>query len=439
MEEFDLDKRIFKGLEGLDMLKFAIINLVSCNGTKSISFSEVSCDYEVLRDKTDRRTCFFPFQLIFNYGVSFLESLEKASSDDIKNMEPHMKKAVLRLNAFYKSIEYNQTCLKKVFDMKLKGEEMAATETDISITLAEHLLGKLAPGESYKIDNKAREKKSCRCGCKVTPVFDGTGIGHEQVWHGFIDIVFSSHLGIHSMANAVLDIEENISKKRRVDEQDAWLNTCESQNRRNPECWPGSRGVNCAEDCAKGFYGRLCKKMCECYPCDKVNGCQNIIPWLNTCESQNPVNPGTCSNVSNGEPLVCCPNYRIVGTSCEECWPGFRGVNCAEDCAKGFYGRLCREKCLCDPCDKVKGCQNITLFCILCLSVFCIFRLSASATSNVLTEKDVQNDKDLSEKLPHSLSQKTSSVDEAVSNNTDSDAHCNDVCQRKDCFPDMPK
>ncbi|XP_052692894.1 uncharacterized protein LOC128171201 isoform X1 [Crassostrea angulata] len=224
MEEFDLDKRIFKGLEGLDMLKFAIINLVSCNGTKSISFSEVSCDYEVLRDKTDRRTCFFPFQLIFNYGVSFLESLEKASSDDIKNMEPHMKKAVLRLNAFYKSIEYNQTCLKKVFDMKLKGEEMAATETDISITLAEHLLGKLAPGESYKIDNKAREKKSCRCGCKVTPVFDGTGIGHEQVWHGFIDIVFSSHLGIHSMANAVLDIEENISKKRRVDEQDETKN-----------------------------------------------------------------------------------------------------------------------------------------------------------------------------------------------------------------------
>ncbi|XP_052679433.1 uncharacterized protein LOC128160186 isoform X1 [Crassostrea angulata] len=223
MEEFDLDKRIFKGLKdnpGLDMLRFAVIKLESCNGTKSISFSEVTCEYEVLRNKTNRRPCVFPFTLIFNEGVSFLESLEKGSSDDIKNMEPHMKEAVLRLNAFYKSIEYNETCLKKVFDMKVKGEEMAATETDISITLAEHLLGKLAPGESYKIDNKARGKKSCRCGCKVTPVFDGTGIGHEQVWHGFIDIVFSSHLGLHSMANTVLDIEENISKKRRVDEQD---------------------------------------------------------------------------------------------------------------------------------------------------------------------------------------------------------------------------
>lgn len=93
------------------------------------------------------------------------------------------------------------------------------------------------------------------------------------------------------------------------------------------------------------------------------------------------------------EPLECCPNYRIVGTSCvgnsyknylnkshyinyvadkcyvyiyitsipsQECWPGSRGVNCAEDCEQGFYGRFCREKCLCDPCDKVKGCKNIT-------------------------------------------------------------------------------
>jgi hypothetical protein len=103
MEEFD--KRIFEGLTalGLNKLQFAIIKLKSCNGTESISFSEVSCGYEVLRDKTKRRPCFFPFTLIFNDGVSFLETMEKASSDDIKNMEPHMKEAFLRLNAFYKA------------------------------------------------------------------------------------------------------------------------------------------------------------------------------------------------------------------------------------------------------------------------------------------------------------------------------------------------
>lgn len=70
-------------------------------------------------------------------------------------------------------------------------------------------------------------------------------------------------------------------------------------------------------------------------------------------------NPGICSNVSDGEPFECCPNYRLIGTSCKECFAGSRGVNCAEDCAKGFYGRLCREECSCDPCDKVYGCQNV--------------------------------------------------------------------------------
>lgn len=45
---------------------------------------------------------------------------------------------------------------------------------------------------------------------------------------------------------------------------------------------------------------------------------------------------------------------------CTECWPGTRGVQCAEDCAPGFFGRLCREECACDPCDRIKGCLDIT-------------------------------------------------------------------------------
>ncbi|XP_011445641.3 scavenger receptor class F member 1-like [Magallana gigas] len=92
--------------------------------------------------------------------------------------------------------------------------------------------------------------------------------------------------------------------------------------------------------------------------------CPNYRVVGNSCEAMKSVeasqNPGICSNLSNREPLECCPNYRIVGTSCEECWPGSRGVHCAEDCAPGFYGRLCREECACDPCDKVKGCLDIT-------------------------------------------------------------------------------
>lgn len=42
------------------------------------------------------------------------------------------------------------------------------------------------------------------------------------------------------------------------------------------ECLPGSRGVDCKEGCAQGFFGRLCRKECSCDPCDIVYGCQNV-------------------------------------------------------------------------------------------------------------------------------------------------------------------
>ncbi|XP_065924025.1 uncharacterized protein [Magallana gigas] len=105
---------------------------------------------------------------------------------------------------------------------------------------------------------------------------------------------------------------------------------------------------------------------------------------------------GVCSNVSS--PLKCCLNYRVVGNSCVECWPGTRGENCKHHCPPSFYGRLCLEKCDCKSCDKVTGCSNtnskedesptnsalwltlsvlasciVTCF-IFCLRIFCILR-----------------------------------------------------------------
>lgn len=105
MEEFDFDKWIFKGLKdnlGFDMFRFVVIKLEFCNGMKSILFLEVICEYEVLRNKINWWLCVFFFILIFNEGVFFLESLEKGSSDDIKNMEFYMKEVFLCFNVFYK-------------------------------------------------------------------------------------------------------------------------------------------------------------------------------------------------------------------------------------------------------------------------------------------------------------------------------------------------
>ncbi|XP_052704732.1 uncharacterized protein LOC128180629 [Crassostrea angulata] len=69
---------------------------------------------------------------------------------------------------------------------------------------------------------------------------------------------------------------------------------------------------------------------------------------------------GVCSNGSDGSRLECCENYRAVGNSCKECWPGTHGVDCRDYCPPNLYGRLCSKKCGCEPCDKVTGCLNAT-------------------------------------------------------------------------------
>nr|XP_022308362.1 uncharacterized protein LOC111114362 [Crassostrea virginica] len=84
----------------------------------------------------------------------------------------------------------------------------------MTIALAEHLLGRLAPGKSYVIDNRARGKKEekCKCGlehCIGKPVFESTGIGDERAWHGFIDIVFSSHPVAAVTSSELIDDDED--------------------------------------------------------------------------------------------------------------------------------------------------------------------------------------------------------------------------------------
>lgn len=74
-------------------------------------------------------------------------------------------------------LENDELSLKEVFDKKKEDGKPLATETDITIALAEHLLKKLAPGGSYKVDADSKHKKVCSCGCGIKPVFSYTGIG----------------------------------------------------------------------------------------------------------------------------------------------------------------------------------------------------------------------------------------------------------------------
>ncbi|XP_065924018.1 uncharacterized protein [Magallana gigas] len=45
---------------------------------------------------------------------------------------------------------------------------------------------------------------------------------------------------------------------------------------------------------------------------------------------------------------------------CQECWPGFHGVDCKDNCPPSFYGKSCSMICDCEPCDKVIGCSFTT-------------------------------------------------------------------------------
>lgn len=48
----------------------------------------------------------------------------------------------------------------------------------MTVALAEHLLGKLAPGESHIIDGKVKGNGLCQCGCNQKPNYSSTGIGN---------------------------------------------------------------------------------------------------------------------------------------------------------------------------------------------------------------------------------------------------------------------
>ena len=72
--------------------------------------------------------------------------------------------------------DYHQKCLRKVFEK----QSSAGKETEVTVVLAEHLLGKLAQGDSYSIDNKMKLKGPCQCGCGKVPLFNSTGIGNQS-------------------------------------------------------------------------------------------------------------------------------------------------------------------------------------------------------------------------------------------------------------------
>ena len=87
---------------------------------------------------------------------------------------------LLNLNAIVLLITgVHEKSLNKVLGMEKgkKSQLNSHSKTAITVALAEHLLGKLAPEQSFFINDDSKNKENCKCGCDVAPNYGSTGIG----------------------------------------------------------------------------------------------------------------------------------------------------------------------------------------------------------------------------------------------------------------------
>lgn len=217
----DADERIFRNLESFSKVQFVLLKLGTlCNATKSRLFSEAECDTGRVKD--GETPIAVNFSLIFQPGLSLLKDIRDGKKKTLPN---HEKSAIRKLDEYLKVSEQHEKCLKKV----LIRQQPLEKET-VTVAVTEHLLGKLAPGGSCIINENGREMVFCQCGCNERPVYSYTGIGHQDVWHGYTDIVFESHDGIPeciattqvsslSSSCAILD-QSSPAKRPRIEDDD---------------------------------------------------------------------------------------------------------------------------------------------------------------------------------------------------------------------------
>lgn len=195
----ELDERIFTYVSNSNSFSFAKFGFLKlgplCNASESHSFTEANCHVKTVRNENNL-ALILEFSQLFSRGVMLLS--------DVKNNRRELDRqeiaAIKILDNFFKEKDQHEKCLNKgLRGHQSETDKKGFSGTEIAVTLAEHLLGKLAPGKSYVVDEKVKRKGKCRRGyefCESDPMFGSTGIGHEEGWHGFADIVLSSHDGV---------------------------------------------------------------------------------------------------------------------------------------------------------------------------------------------------------------------------------------------------
>lgn len=204
----EIDERIFtyaSDLVPFSTARFGFLQLgPHCNASMSCAFSEANCHVKPVLNE-DNLALILEFNQLFSKGIQLLCDVKDNKTD----LEEHELAAIKILDDFFKEKGHHEESLAKVLQ---RHHRNVNSGTEITIALAEHLLGKLSPGKSYIIDSGMKRKGKCECGFdhNSDPVFGCTGIGHEEVWHGFVDIILSSNGRIPETAASCFDDNEGL-------------------------------------------------------------------------------------------------------------------------------------------------------------------------------------------------------------------------------------
>ena len=104
-----LNKGIFLALPHLDKVKFAVLEIINCNATQSVSFSDVYCKFEIVKLereilKHEVRSLNVNFSTLFKTGFDFINKCRGMNLEDIEELNRNERKAITTLDEYFQNI-----------------------------------------------------------------------------------------------------------------------------------------------------------------------------------------------------------------------------------------------------------------------------------------------------------------------------------------------
>ena len=104
-----LNKSIFFALPHLDKVKFAVLDIINCNATQSVSFCDVFCKFEMTKLEREElkhevRSLNVNFSTLFKTGFDFIDKCRGMNREDIEELNRDKRKAITTLDEYFQNI-----------------------------------------------------------------------------------------------------------------------------------------------------------------------------------------------------------------------------------------------------------------------------------------------------------------------------------------------